>query len=237
MSGAAAKGSRARGCLIGLAVALVLATTVAGVIGPGLVRRASEIYAPLRRMRDDRQAFESWSKEQGWHEPAQPTLDGAQLDRFLGLRKELLQLEEKAPRRREPGDRRPRLRDVPTIVGGVSDFVSARLEAFKRSGMTNEEYRYLDGLIYRRWLAALRADGRDPAAQERVADEILTVAREETDAATAARLRTAAERVRRRRPGPPAGVPAEVHELLLSRAGDIEALYEVPSRRGVRDDE
>jgi hypothetical protein len=224
--------SRARGCLIAAAVALALATTAAGVLGPGLFRKAREVYAPIQKMRSAQEDFAAWSKQQGWHEPAEPTLDAAHLDRFLALRKELQHLEEDAPRRRVPRDRRPTFRDMPVIVGGVSTFVSARLEAFKRSGMTNEEYRYLEHLVYRTWLAALREAGQDPAAKERAAEEILSAARDEPDSATAAHLRAAAQRVRERRPGPPAGVPPDVHSLLLGRANDIEALSD-PSPPGL----
>ena len=150
--------------MVGAGVVLVLATTTAAVLLPGMVRRFREFSAPLQQMRSSQQDFEAWSKEHPWHEPVAPTVSKEQLDRFLALRKELQQLEEDTPRpRREPGDPRPRFEDVPRIVGGVSGYVSARLEAFKRAGMTNAEYRYLDRLVYRRWLSALR--GRRPGSR------------------------------------------------------------------------
>jgi hypothetical protein len=182
-------------------------------------------------MRSAQQDFEAWSKQQSWHEPAVPAVSAEELDRFLSLRKELQQLEEDAPRpRRGPGDPRPGFEDVPKIVGGVSGFVAARLEAFRRAQMTSAEYRYLDRLVYRRWLRALRGAGQDPALLEQVAQEILNTARDEPDATAAARLRAAAQRVRQRRPSPPAGVPEDVHALLLSRAAEIEALSDAGAR-------
>jgi hypothetical protein len=227
-----ASGGKARGCLIGAAVVLVLATTVAGVLGPGLLRRARAVYAPISKMRTAQQDFEAWSKTQNWQEPAEPALSAAQLDRFLALRKELQELEADAPRPRQaPGNRRPSLDEMPAIVGGVSGFVSARLEAFKRAGMTNGEYRYLDRLVYGRWLHALRVAGQDPAMLEQVEREIRSLAGQERDTATAARLRDAARKVRMRKPGPPAGVSDAVHAILLTRAAQVEALEDSPPRR------
>jgi hypothetical protein len=223
---------RARGCLIAAAVALALVTTVVGVVGPGLFRTAREVYAPVQKMRSAQQDFEAWSKQQEWHEPATPSVSEGQLDRFLALRKELQHLEEDAPRpRRERGEPRPRFQDMPKIVSGVSGFVSARLEAFKRVGMTNAEYRYLDHLVYGRWLEALRGAGQDPAVLEQVEQEILNAARDEADAATAKHLRAAAQKVKQRKPGPPAGVPENVHALLLSKVNEIEALSDSSPRR------
>lgn len=225
-------GARTRGCLLGAAVVLVLLTTTAAVLGPGLVRRFRDISAPILTMRSAQQDFEVWSKQQAWHEPPEPALSAAQLDRFLALRQDLRRLEEDAPRpRRGPGDPRPRFEDMPKIMGGVSGFVTSRFEAFKRAGMTNAEYRYLDRLVYGRWLAALRRSGQDPAVLERVSEEILSSARDEPDAATASRLRATAQRVRQRRPTPPPGVPEEVHGLLLSRASEIEAQDDASGRR------
>ncbi len=221
--------STAKGCVLGAAVVLVLATTTAAVLLPGLVRRFRDISAPIEKMRSAQQDFAAWSKEQAWHEPSVPTVSALELDRFLSLRKELQQLDEDAPRpRRGPGEPPPRFEDVPKIVGGVSGFVSARLDAFRRAQMTNAEYRYLDRLVYGRWLRALRSAGQDPAVMEQVAQEILNTARDEPDATAAARLRAAAQRVRQRRPSPPAGVPADVHALLSSRAAEIEALSDSP---------
>jgi hypothetical protein len=229
---------RTRGCLLVAAVLLVLATTVAAVLLPGLVRRGREMFAPIRKMQSAQQDFEAWSKQQAWREPTVPTVNAAQLDRFLALRKELRHLEEEAPRPdREPGDPQPRFEDVPKIVGGVSGYFSARFDAFKRAGMTNAEYRYLERLVYTRWLSALRVAGQDPAVLDRVVQEILSTAREEPNAATAARLHAAAERVRQRRPGPPSGVPEEVHALLLDQATEIEALSDSPAPRFGPEDE
>lgn len=222
--------SRATSCLLAVVVVLALATTVAGILGPGLLRQAREVYAPISKLKESQQTFEQWSKKQAWQEPAEPTLTGEQLDRFLGLRKELQQMEEMVPRpHREPGDPQPGFKDVPKIMGGVSAFVSARFEAFRRSGMTTAEYHYLEHLVYRRWLGALKRVGQDPAVSARVAREILEAARSERDPSTAARLRALAEKVRGRRPGPPEGVPVPIHELLLARAQDVEALTESTS--------
>lgn len=199
------------------------------------MRKAEAVYTPIAQMKSAQQGFEAWSKQQAWQEPSEPTLSLAQVDRFLALRTELQRLEEDAPRPRHGGREQPSFEDVPKIVTGVSGFVSARLLAFQRAGMTTAEYRYLDRLIYGRWLRGLRAAGQDPAVLERAAQEILNTARDESDAGTAARLRRAAERLRQRRPSPPAGLPEEVHALLSSRATEIEALSDTSPSRIVPD--
>src|SRR5207237_7925247 len=52
--------SRARGCLVACGVALALLATVAALLGPGLVHRAHEIYAPISRMKGEQRQFEAW---------------------------------------------------------------------------------------------------------------------------------------------------------------------------------
>ena len=45
------------------------------------------------------------------------------------------------------------------------------------------------------------------------------------------------EKVRGRQPGPPEGVPVPIHDLLLARAQDVEALAELASQFGGSDPE
>jgi hypothetical protein len=216
---------RARGCLIGVVLFLVLTATFGGIFGPGLVRQAREIYAPISRMKSAEHELEAWTHSQGWHEPATPELTPAQLDRFLSLRQELQKQDADNPRpRRGRGRPRPALEDVPKIVSGVSDVVSQRARAFVRVGMTPAEYRYLENLIYSRWLPPLRLDGQDPAVLEEAARALLAAAESEQESAVAARLRAVAQGLRQRRPEAPTGIPGAVHELLWSRAAAIEAL-------------
>ena len=87
---------KARGCLVALAVVLAVVGAVAAVFGPGALRRARSVYAPISRMKAEQREFEAWTRQQAWREPAVPTLGAEKLDAFLALRRDLRRLEEKA---------------------------------------------------------------------------------------------------------------------------------------------
>jgi hypothetical protein len=216
---------RARGCLLAVAVVLALVGVVAAVFGPGALRRAREVYAPISRMKDEQREFEAWVRERNWRAPATPAVSAEKLDAFLALRRELRGLDQRAESFRGPASerRRARLEDVPGIMQGVGGLVSDRLQAFRRHDMTPAEYDYLDRLVYEKWLPALLAARADPAARDRAAVEIDKAAASEASAAVRARLRQVAANLRQSTPPPPAGIPAEVHQVLLARAGEIES--------------
>ncbi|HUG52663.1 MAG TPA: hypothetical protein VMR21_03650 [Vicinamibacteria bacterium] len=215
---------RLRGCLIAAGVLLALCGAVAAVFGPGVLRRARGAYAPIARMQGEQADFEAWVKQQGWREPALPSLTAEKLDAFLALRKELLRLEgqEDRMRNRSPESQKPSLRDVPAIVRGVGDLVGGRLAAFRRHGLTPAEYDYLERLVYGEWRSALVSAGTDPAARNRAAAEIEKAARKEPPPVRA-RLRQIAAEMRARVPPAPAGIPADGQQVLLARAAAIEA--------------
>src|SRR3954468_8525509 len=161
---------RARGCLVALGVALAIGAAVAAVLGPGLLRRAREGYAPVSRMKGEQREFETWTRGQHWQEPASPTLDARTLESFLALRDELRRLDDKgASLRGQRPSRRPRLDEVPSIMEGGGGLVSQRLAAFRPPGITADEYDYLERLVYTSWLRPLIDRGEDPAARERAA--------------------------------------------------------------------
>jgi hypothetical protein len=216
---------RARGCLIAGAVVVALLGAVAALLGPGLVRRARSVYAPISRMKDEQREFEAWTRQHAWKEPATPALGAGRLEAFLALRKDLRELDEKGAglRRRAPAQgERARLEDVPAIVEGVGGLVRDRLAAFRRRDMTPAEYEYIEHVVYGIWLPGLAASGDDPAARERAAREVEQAAAKES-AAVKARLHQVATGLRNRVPPAPKGIPPEVHHLLLDHATDIAA--------------
>jgi hypothetical protein len=215
---------RARGCLIGAAVVLAVLGAVAAVLGPGLLRRARGVYAPISRMKGEQRDFEAWTRQRSWREPATPELGPDKLESFLALRRELRVLDGKAMGmgRRGPEGERARLEDVPTIVEGVGDLVAERLGAFRKHDITPAEYDYLERVVYGTWLRALTDGGDDPAARDRAAREVEAAAGKESGAVQA-RLRQVAADIRARLPPAPAGIPPEVHRVLLAHAAEIEA--------------
>jgi len=216
---------RARGCIIGAAAVLAVLAAVAAAVGPGLWRRARSAYAPISRMKDDQREFEAWTRQQRWQEPATPRVSPAELDAFLALRRELRGLDDQglALRRRRPAAGRSRIDEVPAMMEGVGGLVSERLAAFRAHGLTAEEYDYLERLVYETWLRPLLEAGEDPAARDRAAREIEAAAARERAGPVTARLRAVAAEIRARIPEAPAGIPPDLHRLLLARATEIES--------------
>ena len=225
---------RGRGCLVAVAVALALIGGIAALFGPGALRHARGIFAPIGRMKDAQRDFEAWTRQRGWHEPSPVVLLPDRLDGFLALRRELHDLDDRAAAARRGAPRKPTdsFENAPAILEGVESLLSARLDAFRKRDMTPAEYDFIDRLVYVTWLPALSSPGNDPAARERAAREIEDAAAHETSDAVRSRLRQIAAGLRARVPPAPAGVPDDVHRLLLSRAADIEAQPpgRIPSR-------
>src|SRR5262245_43064503 len=84
--------SVAKGC--GMAVAGVAVILVVGValVGPGLMRRGKQLYAPVTRLRSAGEQLDQLGKQYPWSEPAEPSASADQLDRFLAVRGELATL-------------------------------------------------------------------------------------------------------------------------------------------------
>ena len=218
---------RYKGCLIAMAAAVALFAAVAVVVGPSVFREGRRALAPIRKMSAAQTDFERWVRTHPWQDPAVTTLDEKQLTSFLALRRDVARLDEEIQRRPEeqfPEGRQPSIADVPRILEGVGGVVAERTSAFQRAGMTPGEYTYVERLVYRTWLAALRAKGLDPAAMDRAAEEIEKAAQAERDRAVAAGLRRVAAELRVRRVPAPAGVPEPIHALLFSHAREIQAL-------------
>jgi hypothetical protein len=216
---------RGRGCLLAAAVVLAVTAAAAAVVGPGLLRRARDVYAPLSRMKGEQRDFEAWTHQRAWRDPPSPVLSADELERFLDLRRELRGLDQRATamRRRGPEGEPPRLEDVPTIVEGVGGLVTERLAAFRHHDITPAQYDYVERLVYGSWLRSLQEAGEDPAARDRAAREVEEAARREGVPAVQARLRQVAADLRARVPAAPAGVPEDVHRLLLAHAAAIAA--------------
>jgi hypothetical protein len=217
---------KARGCLIAIGVVLAVVGAVAALFGPGALRRARSMYAPISRMKADQREFEGWVRQRAWSEPATPALSPEKLDAFLALRRDLRALEEKGTelQRRRPADgKRVRFEDMPAIVEGVGGLLGERFAAFRKHDIVPAEYAYLERLVFDTWLSGLATGGDDPAARERAAREIDQAAARETAGAVRTRLQQVAAALRNRVPAAPKGIPEEVHRLLLGRVTEIEA--------------
>ena len=215
-----------RGCLIAIAVVLAVVGAVVAAFGPGALRRARTMYAPISRMKSEQTEFEAWARQKAWQEPAAPALGAEKLDAFLALRRDLRRLEGKGDelRRRGPArGERARLRDVPALMQGVGGLLEERFAAFRKHDIVPAEYDSLERLVYVTWLGGMGAGGDDPAARERAAQEIDQAAAREGAGAVRTRLQQVAAGLRGRVPAAPKGIPEEVHRLLLSRVTEIES--------------
>jgi hypothetical protein len=218
---------RYRGCLIAVAAAVSLLAAVAVVVGPTVLREGRRALAPIRKMSTAQSEFESWVRAHPWQDPQAPTLDVKRLSTFLALRRELAKLDEqmqRGPEERLPEGRQPSLADMPGLLEGVGGIVAQRTSAFERAGMTPGEYAYVERLVYRSWLAPLTAQGIDPAARDRAAEEIEKAAQAERDRALGAGLRRVAAQLRTRPIPAPEGVPEDIHRLLTAHAREIQPL-------------
>lgn len=227
---------KAKGCLIALAVALGLLFVFMALIGPRLLEEGERFYRPIARIQGAQKDFEAWEEAHTFKETETISVSADQLERFLKLRKQLGAVNEANPL---PDDanrpsKRPDLSEIAGIIEGVGGNVTGRMSAYQEIGMSSSEYRYLDRLIYRRWLRPLRTTGVDPSSVARAAKELLDAAQSEKDVVVANRLRAIASLMRKNRVPAPAGIPDDLHALLLSRAPEIDALLEVGSPLPVR---
>src|SRR5438046_4636639 len=112
---------RARSCLVPAAVLLAVLAAVAAAVGPGLLRQARSVYAPISRMKGEQREFETWAREHRWQEPKAPQVSPEKLASFLALRRELRGLDDQgvALRQRRPTASRNRIEEVPAMMEGV----------------------------------------------------------------------------------------------------------------------
>ena len=224
-------GMKARGCLIAVGVVLAVLAMAAAVFGPGLVRRGQRIYEPIAKMQKSEQDFDAWKRSRKYRTPKDVELTSEQLDRFLKLRRAIEELNAKrpSPEERFEGKEKPGFDDVEGMLGGLGASLVEGMELYKAADMTPDEYRYIGRIIYVKWLRPLKRAGNDPAAIQRVAQEIRALAASATDAGVARALRQLADEFPKRRVEAPEGVPPAVHALLLPRAQEIDALADAVS--------
>jgi len=212
---------------VGAAVVFVLASVALAVLTPALLREAGRVAGPIRRMKRSQSALEEMVERSAWTRPAKDVLTAEELDRFFAVRRRI----DAARRHSDPElDRLPRkhirsleeLRQVPSVIEGVSDVVGAEIDAFVEAGMTPEEYHWVERLVYERWRGPLRRAGTYPLAARTAAAEVDAAADREPDTRTRTRLKAIAEDLRQRLPAPPDGFDPQIHALLLARLGDVE---------------
>jgi hypothetical protein len=212
---------------IGCAGVVAVASVGVALLGPTLVREASQVVGPIQRMKRSQTALDDMVDKTDWKRPEKDSLSEEQLDRFFAVRERV----EAARRRAGPNlDALPRknvrsleeLKQVPGIIRDVSDIVGAELDAFVEVGMPPAEYHWIERLVYERWRGPLRKAARYPVAAHAAAAEIATAAAREPDARVRARLERLAAEIRARTPAPPEGFDPQIHELLLSRVADVE---------------
>jgi hypothetical protein len=213
------------------ALGAVMVVLAPRVIGPGL-----RLVEPISRMKRSRGQLDQMVAHSGWKKPEAETLAAEQLDRFFAVRQKI----DAARRAADPRlDRLPRrrvrtleqLKQMPTIIEGVSDVVTAELDAYVAAGMTQEEYHWVARVVYSRWRAALKRAGTYPASVRAAAAEVEAAAGKEPDRRVRARLEAVAAEMRSREPAPPDGFDPETHRLLLARLDDVErwSLDDTPS--------
>jgi hypothetical protein len=214
---------------LGIAALIVLLTGGVALIAlaPTLVREGRRVAEPIQRMKRSQTALDELVAQSRWRRPERDALAAEQLDRFFAARQRV-----DAIRRREhPSlDRLPRkrvrsleeLKQIPAVIGEVSDFVGGEMDALVDAKIVPEEYHWIERLVYQRWRGALRAASSYPLKWRDAADAIEEAAAQEKDARVRARLGDVAGELRRRTPPVPEGFDPGIHELLVSRLDDVE---------------
>ena len=114
---------------------------------------------------------------------------------------------------------------MPGLLEGVGGIVAQRTSAFQRAGMTPGEYKYVERLVYRTWLAPLDREGSRPGgARTGPRRRSRRRHRPSGTGRVAAGLRRVASELRARPVPAPEGVPDEIHRLLTAHAREIEPL-------------
>jgi hypothetical protein len=224
---------KAKGCLIAAAIGMGIVATGLAIVGPSLVRKGEQLYRPIAKMSSAQKDFEAWSSARKYERPNGVVISAEQVDRFLKLRRQIEAVEREHPMPEEElakhKEDKPSIEDIAGVLQGVGASISEGMDAFRKADMTPDEYGYIEGVIYRSWLKRLKVAGTDPAAIQRAAKEVSDLAGSQKDAAIAAALKKLAKELPSRRIPAPEGMPAEVHELLLARAVEIESLSDVAS--------
>jgi hypothetical protein len=214
-----------------LGIAALIVLLAGGIVmiafAPTLVREGRRVAEPIQRMKRSQTALDELVAKSTWKRPERDALAAEQLDRFFAARQRI-----DAIRRREhPSlDRLPRkrvrsfeeLKQIPAVIGEVSDFVGGEMDALIEARITPEEYHWIERLVYRRWRGALRTAGTYPLAWRAAADAIEESAAREKDGRVRARLGEVAGELRRRAPPVPEAFDPQIHALLVSRLDDVE---------------
>jgi hypothetical protein len=212
---------------VGCAGVAAIASVGLALVAPTLVREAGQVLGPIQEMKRRQTALDAMVDEVGWKRPEPDALTAAQLDRFFTVRTQV----ETARRGAGPSldslptkdvDSLEELRQVPGIIRGVSGVVGAEMDALLAVRMPPAEYHWIERLVYERWRGELKKAGRYPLAVHAAAGEVAAAAVAEPDARVRARLARLAAEMKARRPAPPEGFDAGIHELLLSRLDEVE---------------
>ncbi len=212
---------------IGCAGVVAVASVGMALLAPTLLREASQVIAPIQKLKRTQAALDDMVDEVGWKRPERDTLSKQQLDRFFAVRERVVA----ARRNAGPSlDNLPRknvrsleeLQQVPGIIRDVTGVVGAEMDALVAVRMPPAEYHWIERLVYERWRGPLKKAGSYPVALRAAAAEITSATRTRDGRPRARPPRTARADMKARVPAPPEGLAPEIHALLLSRIDDVE---------------
>ena len=222
-----------RGCLAATAVVGVLLLVGGVLLAPRAIELGGQMVVPVVRMERSGRRLEELQRTSTWTRPATDALSGADLDRFLRVRRTLAELYERlTPRFEKFPKGKGDLREGLQVLDTMGELLPGQMTAFVDEGMTPAEYHYIERLVYGRWRTALRTLGTPPEAFAVASDLLEQRAAEEPDAAIGIRLRAIAEELACRKPPSPPGFDPAIHALLLTRLDRIER-YSLDAYRDV----
>lgn len=216
-----------KGCFMVAGALLVLVGFSIAVVGPRAAHEGRRFAGPMVTLMGNGQRFGDFISENDWRPPDTVTLTAEQLERFLAVREALDAICARHVPVLSSMPEEPQIETLDEAAGQLqllSDIVPEQMRAYMEQDMTPAEYRYVKTIVYEQWRLGLKLQGSHPGTLEIAAAELESAAAAEADPAVAARLRERARDLCARPAPPPAGVPPDVHELLLAHREEIERM-------------
>jgi hypothetical protein len=153
----------ARGCLIAAGILVALLVAIGVFVGPTVYREGKAVVEPVVEMARTEDALEDLEREFPFAVPdGDAGVTEERLQQFLSIRHEL---EPVYAEWRETIERVEQVHGDDSWVGAkealtsTRDVISGQISALRSAGMSPAEFRWLEKIVYRRWLAAVGDEG------------------------------------------------------------------------------
>lgn len=220
-----------------LGVVGVAVMAAALVFGPGLYRKGRDVVAPIVKMTRIEDRMQELDERLAFEPPADGEVREDRLEEFLAVRLEVLPALQEWTEAVQRVDRRGEesWQDAAEILGRTQELLELQLATLTDHRMPPSEFKWLDELVYRKWLPALQEAG---AASSAVRSAVLESTRGDLDFVRQlqsrgkgsgalreleSRLEQRVETLQSSRPPDVEGIPEGTRDLLWRYRDEIEA--------------